>query len=114
MQQCISNFSKATRLISPFPKNIEKLKHVKRKSGNRALNDVKSPTDRHRFKGAKEKDETRNASTMYDGVYLHLVYSVCLHYAYPQATLPYDILGYTLSYHTEANQSFYKEKRTMI
>ena len=44
------------------------------------LNDVKSSTDRHGFKGAKVQDETRNAPTMYGGVYLHLVYSVCLHY----------------------------------
>ena len=43
------------------------------------LNDVKSPTDCHGFKGAKVQDETRNASTMYGGVCLHLVYSVCLH-----------------------------------
>ena len=60
------------------------------------LNDVKSSTDRHGFKGAKVQDETRNAPTMYGGVYLHLVYSVCLHYAYPQATLPYD--KYTIPY----------------
>ena len=54
------------------------------------------------------KDETRNASTMYDGVYLHLVYSVCLHYAYPQATLPYD--KYTIPYPSNKLRPMTSEK----